>query len=231
MEVNNVSVRVPERWDDITLGDYETYYKEKPETARQRVELVAKIVKIEPVHLLEWPAEVFNFIVNTISFVFENAPAEASPVIDIDGVKFMVNMEDKQPLGAWVDAEEAQKSDTAVLSSVLSIVCRPIGEAYDFEVSEQRQKIFAALPMTKVLGLLAFFLQCSRALEARTEAYTKLVETVGLLPPSIRPLLRRGDGIKPLRIYQTIKYKILMRSLNYQLRKLSRLYSTSATSK
>lgn len=231
MEVNNVSIRVPSSWDDITLGDYETYYKEKPETARERVELVAKIIKVEPAQLMEWPAEIFNFIVNAISFVFEDNSAEPTPVVDVNGVSFMVNMEDKQPLGAWVDAEEAQKADTAVLSSVLSIVCRPVGEKYDYETSEQRRALFAALPMTKVLGVLGFFLQCSRALEARTEAYTKLRETVALLPPSIKPLLKRGDGIKPLRIYQTMKYAALMRSLRYQLRKLSRLYNSTEINK
>ena len=39
IEYNTVKIEVPESWDDITLGFYETFYTEKPETARERASL------------------------------------------------------------------------------------------------------------------------------------------------------------------------------------------------
>lgn len=231
IEVNNVRVNVPQSWDDITLGQYETFYKDKPETARQRVDYVAKILNIDAAVLLAWPAEVFNTIVDTLGFLFVDNPIEATPVVDVNGTAFIVAIEDKQPLGAWVDAEEAQKADEAVLSSVLAVVCRPAGEDYNYELSDARQKMFAALPMSKVLGVLAFFLRCKSVLDKRTAAYMKLRQTVDLLPRSIKPFLSRGGGIKLSRIWQATKYCALIALLNYRLRKLSHLYSTSAISK
>lgn len=229
IEVNNVTVSVPQSWGDISLGEYETYYKEKPETGRQRVEYVAKILKMDAAVLLSWPAEVFNTIVDTLGFLFTDNPIDATPVVDVDGVPFIVSIEDKITLGAWVDAEEAQKADSAVLSTVLAIVCRPAGEAYDYQLNEQRQKQFAALPMSKVLGVLAFFLRCKSDYDRLTAAFTKVRQMVALLPPSIKPFRARGGGIKLLQIWQAMKYYALIKLLNYRLRKLSRSFNTAAT--
>lgn len=228
IEVNNVTVNVPQSWDEITLGDYETYYKDKPETGRQRAEYVAKILKMDAAVLLSWPAEVFNMIVDTLGFLFSDNPIEATPVVDVDGTPYIVAIEDKITLGAWVDAEEAQKADKDVLSNVLAIVCRPAGEAYDYQLNEKRQRQFAALPMSKVLGVLAFFLRCKSDLDKLTAAYTKVRQIVDLLPPSIKPFRARGGGIKLLRIWQAMRYYALIKLLNYRLRKLSRSYNTAA---
>lgn len=230
IEVNNDAVNVPQSWDDITLGDYESFYKDKPVSGRERVEYVAKILKTDAAVLLGWPAEVFNTIVETLGFLFVDSPVAATPVVDVDGKPFIVSIEDKISLGAWVDAEEAQKAGEAVLSNVLAIVCRPAGEAYDYQLNEARQKQFAALPVSKVLGVLAFFLQCRTALDKRTEVYMKLRQIVDLLPRNIKPFLSRGGGIKLFQIWQATKYYALTLLLNYRLRKLSRLYNISAIS-
>lgn len=230
IEVNDVTVNVPQSWDDITLGDYETFYRDKPVSGRERVEYVAKILKIDAMVLLNWPAEVFNMIVETLGFLFVDNPIAATPVVDVDGVPFIVPIEDKISLGAWVDAEEAQKADEAVLSNVLAIVCRPAGETYDYQLNEARQKQFAALPVSKVLGVLAFFLQCRTVLDRRTEAYTKLHQIAALLPRSIKPFLSRGGGIRLSQIWRATKYYALIVLLNYRLRKLSHLYNISAIS-
>lgn len=228
IEVNNVEIKVPQSWDDVTLGDYETFFKDKPETARQRVEYVAKIIKIEAKVLLEWPAEVFNRLVDLLGFLYADNPAEPKPFIEVEGVQYMVNIEDKILLGEWIDAEEAQKGEDAVLSNVLAVICRPIGETYDFQLAEQRQRMFAALPVSKVLGVLAFFLRCKSVLDSRTEAFTKLQQVADLLPRSIKPFLSRGAGIKLFRIWQVMKYFALIALLRYRLRKLSRSYNIDA---
>lgn len=220
---------VPENWNEVTLGDYETFYKLKPETARERVELVAKIVKVDSALLLSWPAEVFNRIVDTISFIFEDTPLEANPAVVVDGVTYLVSVEDDISLGAWVDAEEVQKTGEAVLSNVLAIVCRPPGEAYNYRLSEQRQKMFAALPMSQITGVLGFFLQCRNELDKLIEAYTKARQIASLLPPSIKHFQKPGAGTKLSRIWLTVKYWFLTRLLNYRLRKLSLSYNIAAT--
>lgn len=219
IEYNKVKISVPESWDDITLGFYETFYTKKPETARERVALVAHICKINADLLLSWPTEVFDTIVKYIDFLFQDNPAKPFPVVEIEGVKYVVPIEDKLSLGAWVDAEEVQKRGENVLSNILAIVCLPTGEDYNYKNNEARAAMFAALPVSKVLGVLAFFLHCKTGLEQRIATYTRLAAVIDQLPRSIKYSLNRGGGIRLSLIWQTLKYYALIVLLRYQLRK------------
>lgn len=225
IEYNAVKIDVPESWDDVKLGFYETFYTEKPETARERVALVAKVCKVDADLLLSWPAEVFNRIVDYIGFLFKDDPTPASPVIEVDGVRYIVPIEDELSLGAWVDADEVQKKGENVLSNILAIVCRPAGEAYDYKNNEARRAMFAALPVSKVLGVLAFFLRCKVALDRRTATYTKLGQACGQLPRSIKPFPSPGGGIGLSQTWQILKYRALILLLNYQLQKYLRSFN------
>ena len=226
IEYNTVKIEVPESWDDITLGFYETFCTEKPETTRERVALVAKICKVDADLLLSWPAEVFNRIVDYIDFLFKGNPASPSPVVEIGGVSYIVPIEDELSLGAWVDADEVQKKGENVLSNILAIVCRPAGETYDFKNNEARRAMFAALPVSRVLSVLAFFLHCKTVLDRRTAAYTKLAQAYGLLPSNTKPFLSLGGGIRLSQIWPIIKYRVLMLLLRYRLQKFLRSCST-----
>lgn len=225
IEYNAVKISVPESWDDIKLDFYETFYTEKPETARERVALVAKVCKVDADLLLSWPAEVFNRIVDCIGFLFKDDPTPASPVIEVDGVRYIVPIEDELSLGAWVDAGEVQKKGENVLSNILAIVCRPAGEPYDYKNNEARRAMFAVLPVSKVLGVLAFFLRCKVALDQRTAAYTKLTQACGQLPRSIKPFLSPGGGIRLSQTWQILKYRALILLLNYQLQRYLRSFN------
>ena len=229
IEYEGARVEVPESWNDIPLGFYETFYAEEPATARDRVGLVAKICKIEPERLLGWPAEVFDRIVSRLDFLFEDNPAPPSPVVEIEGVRYVVPIEDELSLGAWVDADEVQKNGEHVLSGLLAIVCRPVGESYDCRNNESRRALFASLPVGRVLPVLAFFLHCKNVSDRRIEAYTNLARTCDLLPRSISPFPSRGVGTRLLRIRPALRYWILIVLLRYRLRRFLRSCSTSRT--
>lgn len=231
IEYDNIVINVPESWADVTLGTYEQVYKDRPETSRERVALVAKVCGVEPELLLGWPADIFNTIVPLIGFIFGDNPIEANPVVTAGGVNYIVAVEDELALGAWIDADEAQKAESGVISTVLAIVCRPAGEDYDYKNNEARAAMFAALPMTEVLGVMAFFLRCKIVLNRHTQIYSSLAEAVALLPLNIRPLRSAGGGIRLLRIWPILKYYALMRLLRYQLRRHSHFYSTLKTKK
>lgn len=187
LEYDNTRISVPESWDDITLGFYESFYDEEPSTARERVEWVAHICNVDSELLLEWPSEVFNRIVGYLDFLFKNNPAEPSPTIEVEGVKFIVPIEEELTLGAWVDIDEVQKQGKNVLSNILAIVCRPVGEKYDCKNNDERREMFAALPVSKVLGVLAFFFTLQRRLRS---TYTDLFKP----GPSLRPIAPEYRG-------------------------------------
>lgn len=229
IEYNGVTVKVPESWDDITLGVYEQVYGEKPEGARERVAVVAKVCNIDAETLLSWPAEVFNTIVGYILFIYGDNPVPPSAVCTIGGTKYIVPVEDELTLGAWVDADEAQKERLNPISSILAIVCRPAGEEYDYKKNEARQKLFAAQPMTRILGVMAFFLHCKQTLEAHSRIYASLCQAADRLPRNIGLFQNPGTGIKLSRTWPAIRYYYLTRLLRYRLRKYSRSYSTAGT--
>lgn len=230
LDDGNIIIYVPQSWDDITLGHYETFYTDKPETAHDRVAYVAKVCKTDTDILLSRPAEVFNIIVGHIGFLFEDITAAPNPCIEIGDVKYIVPLEDELSLGAWVDADEAQKKGENVLSNTLAIVCRPVGEEYNCKNNDARAAMFAALPVSKVLGVLAFFLHCKAVSDRRTAACTKIAEAYGQLPLNIKYLLNPGAGIGLLRIWRTIKYTGLTILLRYRLRMFLRTCNSGKTS-
>jgi hypothetical protein len=150
-------IKVPESWDEIKLRDYEGFYNDKPETLRDKVALVAKICKADPEQILKWPAEVFSLIVDRTYFIFKKYNVDPKPSITIDEVTYMIPIEEKLSLGAYIDADQAQKDGINVLSNVLAIVCRPAGEVYDHELNDQRAEMFGTLSMAEVQPLLGFF--------------------------------------------------------------------------
>lgn len=225
LEYNDVKIKVPDSWDDITLGKYEYFYKQKPETHRERVALVAYACDVAPELLLEWPTAIFNRILGYVDFIFGGNPIAPNPVITINGVIYAVPIEDELSLGAYIDADELQRSEANNISGLLAIVCRPVGEKYNFKNNDERQKMFAALPVIEVFGLLAFFLQVCTAYNLRTQVYSNLQNLADLLPRNIWSLLKRGTGIKLYRIWQVMTYYASIASLNYQLRKFSPSYS------
>lgn len=217
---------VPTNWGEIKLKDYENFYTEKPETPRERVALVAKICNIEPAKLLDLPSDVFNILVDQTIFIFEEFKADPSPSVKIDDKTYVIPIEEKLSLGAFIDADETQKSGERVLSGVLAIVCRPAAETYDPDKTEDRTQMFGELPMSKVWPLLAFFLHYKNVLEKRTTVFTNLTAAVESLPPNIWHSLKLGGGTKLSQTWRTIKYFYLMRLLRYRLRKLLRLSNT-----
>lgn len=229
IEYEGVRIFVPDSWDDVPLGVYETFCGDDPATARDRVALVAKICGVDTDLLLSWPAEIFNRIVGLIGFLFKDNPASPNSAVEIDGVRYVVPMEDELSLGAWVDADAVQKRGERILSGVLAIVCRPSGEKYDDRNNEMREAMFAALPVSKVLPVLAFFLQCKTVSDLRTEAFTRMEEILDLLPRNFATFVRRGDGTRLSRIWQAVRLWILTGLLSYRLRRFIRSSCTSKT--
>jgi len=229
IEYDKVEIEVPESWDDITLGFYETFYAEKPGTTRERAAYVAKICRTDADWLLSRPVEVFNRIVEYIGFLFKDNPVSPVPYVETGGVRYTVPVEDEMSLGAWADADEIQKKGENILSNILAVVCRPAGEVYDYKNNETRRAMFAALPVGKVLGVLAFFLRCKTVSDQRTVAYTKLARAYGRLPQNIKPFPSPGAGIRLSRIWPALKYYVLMRLLNCRLRKFLRSCNTVKT--
>lgn len=225
IEYNSTIINVPESWNDITLGVYERFHKVKPTSHRERVAQIAQVCSLDADMLLNWPTDIFNHVVKIAGFIFADDLTPPSSFVEVEGIKYFVPIEDALTLGAYVDADDVQKNSDAVLSNVLAIVCRPAGEAYDCDNNKVRAAMFAALPVSKVLGVLAFFLQYRQVLNTHTEVFSNLVAISDQLPPNIKSLRALTGGIKLLQIWPITRYLISIWLLRNQLRRFSRSYN------
>ncbi len=223
IEYENRRVEVPDDWDEITLGKYERISGMRTQTARERAALIAEVCDVTVEVLLDWPAEIFNRIVEITGFLYRDpGGVEPSASIEIEGVKYVVPVGDKLTLGAWVDADEVQKEGRNVLSGILAITCRPVGERYDSANNEARQLLFAGLPVDRVMPVLAFFLQRKNAFERRIEAFSLLARGIDRLARSTAGSQGRGGGIRLSRIWRRGVCWILIGLLRYRWKRCLR---------
>lgn len=215
-KINDKVFNVPEKWGDIKLGHFETFLNDAPRDRKERVEYVAKICKCDAADLFEIPAEVFEQMLEVLAFVFDEWRVTPSANIEIDGVKYGVNSEERLTLGEWIDTEEAQGGENPI-SGALAVVCRPIGEPYDANATDAREKMFAALPVSQVLPLISFFHKRKIAFETHSRAYSIISEYRRTVPSSTEILRNVGDGIRPSTIWQTVRFLITIAFLRRRL--------------
>jgi hypothetical protein len=229
IEYDNYVIAVPDGWDEITVSRYESFCYDKPEDARGRVAYVSKVTGVSEAQLLAWPGDVFAAIVDALGWLWQDNPAEPSPDIVIGGTRYRVCAEEALSFGAYIDLEAAQKSGEEVISKVLAIVCRPLGEAYDTDKVPARKAMFAALPMSAVLGVMAFFLRRKSACDATTLLSLTVHDEARRLAQSIEALPRPGVGIRYLTSWRGATSYVTMRLLRNRLRQFLRASSTTPT--
>ena len=226
IKIDGKTVKIPESWDEITLGFYETWYYRQPATTREKVELAAEICRIEPELLLSAHADTFNRIARLLAFAFNNEAPTPAPTLTAKGVKYTVTTSDELTLAQWVDADDAQHSGEKPLSSLLAIVCLPPGEKYDASRFDERQQLFASLKMSETLGVLGFFLFCNDKYPEHSKACSQTRQAADLLLRDTKAFRPVGGGTKLSRIWRAIKFSTSMLLLRYRLRKFLRLSAT-----
>jgi len=231
LEFNDTVLHVPASWAEITLGDYERWFMKQPESKMEYVDFIAAICKVESCVLLDSPTQVFNIIVETLSFVFQENFEPANRV-EIDGQKYSVSFSEELTLAEWVDVESVLdgESDTKI-SELLSVLCRPYGEKYDAKTSESRRETFRSLPCDRVMPLVAFFLRRKAESEKILHLFSTVKDQTDQLLADINHFAASGDGIKSLPIWQRIKYTVLMKYWKRQLSKFSDSFSTGWTNR
>jgi len=222
---------VPTSWHDITLGVYENVHGLRPVTYREYVSMLAKMCSIDENILRNWPSEIFDKILQDVSFIFKDSDVQPTPVCKIGEDTYVVATDERITLGEWVDADEAQKNGESVISNVLAIVCRPVGEIYDPTNNENRQRMFSDQPISNVQGVMSFFLQCSQLLKSTTTSFLTIQAAAALLPLNIKHFLKPGGGIRLFRIWRIIIYYGLMLLLRYRLARFSHSCNTKMIKK
>ena len=124
------------------------------------------------------PVELYNSIMSNFSFVLEDMPQwKPSNHLSYNGMEFVVNDKEALKVKEYEDAEMILRNNIYDYPSLLAVLCRKVtgtktdnvtglswevNEVYDSEfankIFDARRKMFAEMPITKVMPLIGFFL-------------------------------------------------------------------------
>lgn len=211
---------VPTKWDDVTLEMFqkiEKYYSDKDKNfdVREVLDIFTNKSRDE---IDQLPINFTDKLLNELSFLKEEPKyGDASPKIEIDGEEYSINVMEKLKTGEYVAIDTILKSDPHDYISILAVLCRKQGELYDSkfeaEVFEERQKLFAKQPVTKIMPLISFFLSLFIVRMTHSQLYSEVEEGLNLIQQNI-------DNSENLGVFKR-------RSLNSQMKKLRKLLKSN----
>lgn len=221
-EINLGVWNVPRSWDEVTLKTYqeiERYYEDKDKQFDIRDVLhIFTNHSQDEINML--PMEYLEKIMGCLVFL-EERPKEEEPRnwIEIDGERYVVHTENKLRTGEYIASDTAIKGDKHNYAAILAILCRKEGELYDSrfenEVLEDRIKLFEVQPITKVLPIIHFFMNCYIISMTPSLLSSKVEEAIDLTRKDIETSVTNGELSKRS-----------MKSLMKRLRKLEKSIST-----
>lgn len=193
------SITVPTSWNEVSLAQYEAIerlYEGKNENVDVRKILHILIDKDED-YINALPIDFLEKIMGSLSFLQEPIKEEEPRNwIEIDGERYEIKFMEKLKFGEYVSADGVLKNDPHNYAAILAILCRKDGEVYDSkfeaEVFEDRVKLFERQPITKILCMIAFFLQLYVQSEIPSRLYTVVEEAIDHTAKSIENSQKLG---------------------------------------
>ena len=213
---------VPTKWEDVTLKQFqeiERFYEDKDKDFDVREVLHIFTNKgIDEINAL--PLEFLEEIMSKMVFLQEK-PEEKKPTnsVEIKGERYTIHTENKLKVGEYVAADTAMKGDKHNYAAIMAILCRKDGELYDSkfenEVLEDRIRMWEEVPVTEILPIISFFIQCYITLQMPTLLSSKAMEAIDLMRRDIENSVESGELSKRS-----------MKSVMKKLRKLEKSIST-----
>lgn len=212
--------KVPSSWDDITLKQFQEinrYYadKERKFDVRDVIDILTDKTMDE---INQLPVDFLDIMFDKMSFLTEEPKADKpSNKIVIDNEEYQINVMEKLKTGEYVSVDAIMKGDRHDYASILAVLCRKKGEIYDSkfeaELFEERKKMFEEQPITKIIPLVGFFLNCLTLSVLPSQLYSQVEEAINLTRSNISSSTKIGAFRK--------------RYLNWQVRKLEKLLKSN----
>ena len=211
---------VPTSWEEITLKQFqeiEKYYSDKDKDFDIREVLHIFTNKTED-EINELPIVFTNELMNKLMFL-KDKPKDYEPsnFIEIDGVRYSINIMEKLKTGEFVAIDTILKSDPHDYISIFAVLCRKDGEIYDskFEAEEfdKRVELMGKQPAIKMFPLIAFFFYLYIVRMTHSQLYSEVEEGLNLIQQNI-------DNSENLGVFKRL-------SLNSQMKKLRKLLKSN----
>lgn len=190
----------PSSWEEITLKQFqeiEKYYSDKDKDFDIREVLHIFTNKTED-EINALPITFTNELMNKLMFL-KDKPKDYEPsnFIEIDGVRYGINIMEKLKTGEFVAIDTILKSDPHDYISIFAVLCRKDGEIYDskFEAEEfdKRVELMGKQPAIKMLPLIAFFFNLYIVRMTHSQLYSEVEEGLNLMEQNIESSRANGD--------------------------------------
>lgn len=221
MEIDYGKWTIPNGWNELTLKQYqeiERYYsnKDKKFDVRDVLELFTDHSRDD---IDQLPIEFVERILGNLNWLFKTPDwGEPKNYTEINGEKYVVNIQDKLKVGEFIAVDTAMKADKHNYAAILAILCRKEGELYDAkfenEVLTNRIEMWENAPVTKVMPIISFFMQCFMILQMPSQLSLEVREAINHTRNNIETLHQDGDLTKRYMKSAMKKLKKLEKSIS-----------------
>lgn len=213
-------IDIPASWDDLSLEKYEKiekYYADK-EDKFNIIDVLDILIDKDRDWINSLPSEFLDTILAHLVFLtLEPEVGEATNKITIDGEVYKINVQNKLKVGEYVAADAVIKADKHNYAALLAILCRKEDEIYDSrfenEVLEDRIKLFEKQPVTKILPLISFFLNCFIMSQMPIQLFSQVEDAISLTQQNIENSHKNGEISKHCMKSLIRKLKKLQKSI------------------
>ena len=214
--------KVPQSWDDLTLGKFqelERLYdgdeKERKFDVRDVLDLMTDRTKDE---INELPIEFTDMLLRKMYWLHEQPDfGKPSNKITVDGIQYTVHNENEMKFGEYVALDTAMKGDKHNYAAMLAILCRKDGEIFDAkfenEILPSRIEFWKNVSVMKVMPIVSFFLELSSMSLQVSQLSLEIQEGINHILKHIETSKRNGVFSALYTKWQVRKLKKLQKSI------------------
>lgn len=197
---------LPRSWEEVTLSQLLAL-----EGVTSPIKIISVLSGRGEDEVAALPVQFADAIVSELGWLASPPEVEPSAQCVINGETYRVNVSENLSLGEFVAVQSVRQADPNDIATVLAIVCRQAGEAYDIDFENgkvaERREMFLSAPCTEALKVVGFFLtlwslsegcspRCSQMKEEALNLTRESIEslqngTVGIGSWSRRRAIRR----------------------------------------
>lgn len=183
------SITIPEKWEQVTLGQFEKIMDiikgEEENTSINVVKLLAILTDTDEEYINSLPAEFVESLMARLLFLTDDPTKDSDKMaksqICIDGELYHINYMEQMKFGEYVQVNEVTRTNPLDYSSILAILCRKNDEQFDDDFAankfQNRKEMFSKQPVTDIIPLIAFFLKLYLVSQRHSKAYLKELES------------------------------------------------------
>jgi len=205
-----IEIEVPTSWEDVTINKYQRLQQiigQEFKSDLKRTEAITKcLCDIDDITTL--PLESFYLISENIKFINDKVTQERFKEVEIDGdVYRWVGSFNELTVGELISIEQIidieQLTFNMAYDVVAAILLRKVNkqggvEDFNSDLFTDRRELFSKLPITKINGMLLFFLNGGKLSTRITQVYSVKLSKTQTSTQKRSRLLRTLSGLKSL---------------------------------